>query len=543
MHGATPQLLTEALDHTVDSLPNSLAIVDEDVRLTWRDVDRLSRGVAKSLLASGLGPGDHIAVWLPNRPEWLLLWLGALRIGAVVVPVNTKFKTSEAAYVIQKSDARIIFLLDSFLGTDYEDRLLEMCPDWDRLAEVPSRDFPELRTAVVLGASSRVGPTFEDFMAAGNQVSDEALHAAAGRISATDTVAIVFTSGTTGFPKGVMHDHRALRMMTEVSEWFDYTARDRILGHLPFFHVAGLFSSFLPSVITGAAIVLMQQWSAQRALALIEQERVSVLSGIPTHFLDLLSHEDLASYDTSSLRIGWIGGSSIPPEVIRGCDETLKMDALLPIYGMTETTSTTAVGRIGDPLDIRLAGKGVPLGGYEVSIVDAATGEHLPPGAEGEIVVRGYTVMRGYYRDAEATAEVFDEDGWFHTGDLGVFDQAGYLQITGRLKDMFIVGGNNVHPADVEAVLLDVPGVKQAYVVARRHPRLGEVGVAFLEREGPAAPTEEQVLAHCRANLAPFKVPRDVFIVDAWPLTPTGKIQRFRLREMAALQESTDAPQ
>jgi fatty-acyl-CoA synthase len=542
MRDAMPRLLTGALDRTVDSLPDSLAIVHEHVRLTWRDVDRLSREIARSMLASGLGRGDHVAVWLPNRPEWLLLWLGALRIGAVVVPVNTKFKTSEAEYVIKKADAKIIFLPDSFLGTDYENRLLEICPDWDAGADVPSRNLPELRAAVVLGATSRVGPTYEAFMAAGDQVSGEALEAAAGRIAGTDTVAIVFTSGTTGFPKGVMHDHRVLRMMTEVSDWFGYTARDRILGHLPFFHVAGLFSSFLPAVITGAAIVLMEQWSAQRALELIEQERVSVLSGIPTHFLDLLSREDLGSYDTSSLRIGWIGGASIPPEVIRGCTQTLQMDALLPIYGMTETTSTTAVGRIGDPFDVRLAGKGVPLGGYEVSIVDAATGEHLPPGVEGEIVVRGYTVMRGYYRDAEATAEVFDEDGWFHTGDLGMFDPSGYLQITGRLKDMFIVGGNNVHPADVESVLLEVPGVKQAYVVARRHPRLGEVGVAFLEREGPAAPTEEQVLAHCRANLASFKVPREMVFVDAWPLTPTGKIQRFRLREMAASQGSTDAP-
>jgi fatty-acyl-CoA synthase len=527
-------VLFDTLDRTLRRDPDGLAIVDRGIRLTWAEVDERSRQVARGLLARGVGRGDHVAVWLPNWSEWLLIWLGALRLGAVVVPVNTKFKAHEAGYVIRKSDAKVLFVPSSFLGIRYEELLREICPTWSVGADRPCTELPELRDLVVLGEPSELGMGYEEFLTAGDEVGSGAVDEASRQVVPDDAVAIVFTSGTTGFPKGVVHDHRVLRMMTAVSEWFSYSSDDRILGHLPLFHVAGLFSSFLPAMINGGAFVLMEQWDPTRALELIDSERVSVLSGIPTHFLDLLSHSELDSYDTSSLRIGWIGGATIPPEVIRGCSETLGMDGLLPIYGMTETTSTTAVGRVDDPLDVRLSGKGLPIGGYEVSVVDPSTGAHLRPGEEGEIVVRGYTVMRGYYRDPEATAAVFDDDGWFHTGDLGIFDRDGYLQITGRLKDMFIVGGNNVHPADVENVLLRMPGIRQAYVVARQDDRLGEVGVAFIERDSDDAPSREDVVAYCRAHLSSFKVPRDVVFMDSWPLTPTGKIQRFRLRELAS---------
>jgi fatty-acyl-CoA synthase len=319
-----------------------------------------------------------------------------------------------------------------------------------------------------------------------------------------------------------------------VAEWLEIGPEDRILGHLPLFHVAGVFSSFSLALVTGAALVQLDRWEAAEALRLVEQERISVLSGIPTHFVDLLGSPELPRRDTSSLRTGWIGGSYIPAEVLRGARELLGVQALLPVYGMTELTSCTTLGRRTDPEDSVLLGKGVPLGGYEVAVVDPGSRRPVETGVEGEVAVRGYTVMQGYYEDPEATAAVLDADGWFYTGDLGVLDDDGYLRITGRRTDMFIVGGNNVNPADIERVLLQHPAVADAHVAPRPDDRLGEVAVAFVQVVDGQALSEQDVLAYTAERLASFKVPRRVVFLDEWPMTPTGKVQRGRLREMAA---------
>lgn len=528
------ELLSERLDATAGATPDGLAIVHGDRRLTWGDVQAQSERAAAALLAAGVKRGDHIALWLPNHPDWLVLWLGAARIGAVVVPVNTRYKPAEAEYVLRKSESTMVFIEDSFLGIDYLAAVRAICPDWDGTR---SSKLPDLRQVVRIGESDDEVEGFRSysaFLSDGGAVPQAVVAAAQGEVSPDDTLIIVFTSGTTGFPKGVVHTHDALRMMTAVTAWLGLESSDRVLGHLPLFHVAGVFSSFLVALISGGALVQLDSWDASEALRLVQDERISVLSGIPTHFIDLLWHPKLSAFDTSSLRTGWIGGSAIPAEVVDGAREKLGMKAILPVYGMTETTSTTTLGRPTDSKESLLAGKGVPIGGYEVAVVDPETRTPLDSGSEGEVAVRGYTVMKGYYKEAEATAAVMDEAGWFYTGDLGVFDADGYLAITGRRSDKFIVGGNNVHPADIERVLLEYPGVKQAYIVARPHVRLGEVAVAFVELDTGFAATADEVKSFCSANLASFKVPRDVIFVDTWPMTPTGKVQRFRLRELAA---------
>jgi fatty-acyl-CoA synthase len=529
--GAVPTLLTHQLDRTADRHGDRLALVHGDIRLTWAEVAVESRRLAKALLASGVSRGDNIGLWLPNHPGWVLLWLAAVRIGAAVVPINTRYKPGEAAYLLAKSQAVMLVMEDTFLAADFPEAFRKICPDWDGERSV---ELPDLRGVVLAGRPESGMVPFDEFHAAGESVSDAKLQAVAEKAQVDDTVIIVFTSGTTGYPKGVMHTHNALRMMRAVTEWMGIGPEDRILGHLPLFHVAGVFSSFLPALVTGGALVHLDQWEPARALEVIDQEGVSVLSGIPTHFIDLLRHPRLHDFDVSRLRTGWIGGSTVPAEVVKGVRQLLGMEALLPVYGMTETTSTTTLGRPSDPPETLAAGKGMPLGGYEVAVVDPGSRQPQPPGTEGEVAVRGYTVMKGYYRDEEATRAVLSEDGWLYTGDVGVFDENGYLSITGRLSDKFIVGGNNVHPADIEHVLLAHPAVKQAHVVARPDDRLGEVAVAFVERLLGHDVTADQVIGHCRQHLAAFKVPRDVIFVDAWPTTPTGKIQRFRLREMAA---------
>lgn len=528
--------LTAQLDATARSYGDRLALVHDGVRLTWLQVADKSRELAKAMLASGISRGDHIGLWLPNHPTWLLLWLAAVRVGAAVVPINTRYTPAEAAYILAKSECTALVMERSFLAKDFTQAFAAMCPSWDG---EQAAELPNLRKVVLIGAAEPGMQPYEDFVALSQSVSDADLEAASTETRPEDTIIIVFTSGTTGKPKGVMHSHNALRMMQTVTEWMSIGPDDRILGHLPLFHVAGVFSSFLPAMIAGGALVQLDQWEPTRALELVSSEGVSVLSGIPTHFIDLLRHPELGNFDISTLRTGWIGGSTIPAEVVSGASEKLGMDFLLPVYGMTETTSTTTLGRPSDPPETRMAGKGVPLGGYEVAVVDPETRRQLPNGAEGEVAVRGYVVMKGYYRDEEATAGVLDKDGWFYTGDLGVFDQDGYLSITGRLSDKFIVGGNNVHPADIEHELLAHPGVRQAHVVARPDDRLGEVAVAFVEPVAGTDVSAADILAYCRERLASFKVPRDVIFVDTWPITPTGKVQRFRLREMAVSNAST----
>lgn len=525
------RLVAQALDATAAANPAGAAIVHGDRRLTWAEVRERSVRVAEALLASGMRRGDHIAVWMPNHPDWLLLWLGAVRIGVTMVPINTRYKPDEAAYVLRKADARMLFMEDAFLGIDYPAHFAGICPDWG--GERGSKELPELREVVLMGPPVEGMTPFEQFLAR-SAAGARALPAAESAVTADDVVIIVFTSGTTGFPKGVMHTHDVVRMIETVAAWFDLRPSDRVLGHLPLFHVAGVMSSFGLALIAGGTLVQLDHWNPERALELIQAEGITMFSGIPTHFIDLINHPRLGEHDVSSLRTGWIGGSSIPPEVVRGARERLGMEAILPVYGMTELTSCTTLGRPGDPVESLVQGQGVPLGGYEVRLVDPETRTPVETGREGEIAVRGYTVMKGYYKDPEATARVMDGAGWFYTGDLGVFDERGYLKITGRRSDMFIVGGNNVHPADVERVLREHPRIREVQVVPAPHDRLGEVGVAFVEVRPGETLTEAEVIEHCRSRLASFKVPSRVLFLSEWPMTSTAKVERARLRRMAS---------
>jgi fatty-acyl-CoA synthase len=507
-----PITLAQQLALTAEAHPQREALVFGDRRLTWAQTAAEVRRVACGLRAAGVRSGDHVAVWVPNHPEWILLWLAANSIGAVIVAVNTRYKTEEVAYILRQSDAKLLVMVGEFVGIDY----LAM------LARLREEDLPELRDVLVIGS-----PEWDAFLAAPEVELD------ADAIAYDDPSFIVYTSGTTGYPKGAVHSSRVLRNECSISEAMDIDATSRVMNHMPFFHIAGACTGVLPPLITGGAMILMERWDVEEAFRLIEAERVTVLSGIPTHFIDLLNDDRLDERDVSSLKTGWIGGANNPPEVIHAIVDRLGMKGILPVYGMTETTSITTIPRLTDPPEVIASGRGFPVSDFELKVVDTATGVELDAGCEGEVCVRGHLVMQGYYENPEATAAVIDGDGWFHTGDLGVLDERGYLEITGRKSDMFIVGGSNAYPAEIERVLSEHPAIKQAYVVGVPHPRLGEVGFAFVELRRSADLERDEVIEFCKGRLADFKVPRHVEFMTDWPLTATGKIQRFLLRERA----------
>jgi fatty-acyl-CoA synthase len=518
------------------------AMVQSDRRLTWAQARDAARRVGKAFIAAGVRPGDHVAVWVPNRIEWVLLWFGAAYAGAVVVTVNTRYKVEEVRYILGQSDARMLVMVDEFVGIDYLAMLARLCPDLAAGGPPNAVELPELRSVVVLGAAPAGTMTFADFLAAGDAaVGDEQLDATAAAVDVEDPTIVLYTSGTTGRPKGAVHSHRILRNEHSIAERMEIGRESRVMNHMPFFHVAGAFTGILPPLIAGGAMLIMERWDPGAALGLIERERATVFSGIPTHFIDVLNEPSLPDRDTSTLRSGWIGGANVAPEVVDGAIERLGMKGLLPVYGMTETTSITTMARMDDAREVVLAGKGRPVSDFEVKVADPDTGEALPAGRDGEVQVRGHLVMSGYYRNPEATAAAIEPDGWFRTGDLGRLDDAGYLSITGRKSDMFIVGGSNAYPAEIEIALSEHAAVKQAYVVGVPDARLGEVGFAFVELRQAGSATEEDIVRFCQARLADYKVPRHVRFVADWPLTAAGKIERYRLGELAREASSARA--
>ena len=401
-----PLTLHRQLEMTAAAHGDRVALVGPSRRMTWAEVHAEARRFARGLMAAGVGKGDHIAVWLPNQIEWVLAWLGASHVGAVVVPINTRYKLEETRYILNQSDSRLLFLRGSFLGIDYQPMLDAIAPG------NTDGPCPELRLAIGVGDSPPAGSTLYDmFLESGAAVSEDVLDRAANQVEPDDATIIVYTSGTTGRPKGAVHSHHVLRNEYSITEWMEIGTHSRILGHMPLFHVAGSFTGICPALITGGALVLMDHWDRTRALELIDREGITSFSGIPTHFIDLLTHPDLDQYDTSTLYSGWIGGASNPREVLEGAVNKLGVRKLYPVYGMTETTSVTTFPRPEDPLDVVFTGKGVPVSDFELKIVDTKSGADLAAGIEGEVCVRGHLVMQGYYKNPEATAAVIDERG------------------------------------------------------------------------------------------------------------------------------------
>jgi acyl-CoA synthetase (AMP-forming)/AMP-acid ligase II len=510
-----------ALRRAAVSWPDDEALVGDGVRLTWPELAEQMTRMSKALLASGIQPGDRIALWAPNTAEWVITALGAYAAGAVLLPINTRFKGEEAGYVLRTAGARMLFTVTDFLDMDYV-HLLRDQPGFDALEEIVVLSGPV--------PSGTVGwPVFLD---RGAGSTEAAANAREATIAPEQTSDIIFTSGTTGTPKGVMLTHGAsTRTYASWSAIVGLRHRDRYLIVYPFFHCAGLKSGILACILTGAVIIPSLTFDVRAVLGQVRAERITMLPGPPALFQTILN-ADLTGLDTTSLRLAVTGAAVVPVDLVRAMREKLGFESVVTGYGLTETTGTITMCRHDDDPEVIATTSGRPIPGMEIVLVDRA-GQAVSTGTPGEVLARGFAVMRGYFDAPEATTAALTPDGWLRTGDVGVLDDAGNLRITDRIKDMFIVGGFNAYPAEIENMLLKHPAIAQAAVVGAPDERLGEVGFAFIVPRRAAALTSIEVMAWSRTVMANFKVPRYVELLDALPLNSSGKVAKPELRDRA----------
>ena len=513
-----PQTVPAALARAARDFGDAEAVVDRSVRWTFAQLHAEALRVARALSASGVGPGDRVALWAPNSARWVAASFGVYAAGGVLVPVNTRFKGREAAHVLRRSGATVLLACTDAVGTD----LLALLDGADNL--------PALRETVVVEGPGRPGAVaWDDFVARGAGAGDRPLPS----VGADDLADIVFTSGTTGSPKGATLGHGpSVRTYEAWSDAVGLRRGDRYLCVYPFFHTAGLKSAVLACVLRGATVLPHAVFDAGVVMQRVADERITVLPGPPTVFQSMLEHPDRARFDLSSLRLSVTGAATVPVEVVRRMREDLGIATVVTGYGLTETTGTVSMCRHDDPPEVVATTVGRPLPGVSVRVVDE-NDDTLPTGGTGEIMVKGFNVMRGYFDDPEATAGAFDDEGYLRTGDIGHVGEDGNLRITDRKKDMFIVGGFNAFPAEIEGIMLTHPGVAQVAIVGAPHDRLGEVAQAYVVRRGGDV-DEGALIAWCREHMANYKVPRAVHFVDELPLTASGKVQRFRLRQPGA---------
>ncbi len=499
-------------------------------RLTYAELWRAVQQVAGGLYALGIRRGDHVAVCMGNSIEWVLFFYGAATLGAVTVPVNTRFKADELEYCLKQADVKLLFVVDRFLNLDFIAMLRQVCPGID--GALPDAKLPLLAHVVVHGNDvPRAAVSFEQLLGRGAQAGA----VAPDTVSPDDVLLMQFTSGTTSYPKGVMLTHdNILRNAAYVTRRFDCRAGDRYYSVRPFYHVAGSTLSLLAALASGACLLSSPHFDAEEALRVMSAESCTLTSGNDTMFLMMLNHPDFGKYPLK-LRGGW---SSTGPEVTQQIIERMGMDSVSQAYGLSEASPNVCMSHHTDDLDKRIHGWAHLLENLEVRIVDTETGKNQPPGEAGEILVRGWSVMKGYYKMPEQTAKAIDSDRWLHTGDLGVMDAHGRLRFLTRIKDVFRVGGENVAPAEVEDVLHKHPKIKQAQVIGVPDARLLEVPAAYvILREGERA-TPAELIAWSKERMANFRVPRYIMIVDSFEhigMTGSAKVQKNKLRAQALI--------
>jgi HIP---CoA ligase len=505
-----PPTIPHAAQAAAQRWPEAPAVIEGEMLLSFAELWDLCRAATSALLVRGIKAGDRIAIWAPNRHEWIVAAVATMAVGAAVVTLNTRLKGREAGDILRRTKSRMLFTVTDFLGIDY--RTL-----------IAAEYLPDLSENVLLDHG------FADFLASGKGANDPAIDAALAGIDADTISDILFTSGTTGSPKGVLMTHG--RVLPQCAVWIANTGLapgERYLIANPFFHSFGMKVGWVACLLSGAVAVPMAQFEVREASDLIERLKINFLPGPPTIFQMLLAEHDKQPFDTSSLRGGATGAATVPPVLVDRIRTDLGIRDIITAYGMTECVNITGC-RPGDPVDLIAQTCGAAISGNEVIIADD-NGKEVARGSTGEILVRGTGVMLGYLDDSDATAEAIDCEGWLHTGDVGTMDKNGYVRITDRKKDLYISGGFNVYPAETEKLLSAHPAVAMVAVVGVPDDRMGEVGKAFVVLRPSASATEAELIGWSRDNMANYKVPRSVAFVKDLPRNASGKVLKTELR-------------
>jgi fatty-acyl-CoA synthase len=508
---------------------------------TYAEFDQEVDQVARALLGLGIRAGEHVALWATNWPQWVLLQFATARIGAVLVTINPAYRSHELAYVIKQSDAVALFAIDRFKASDYFAMLHEAIPELAAAhpGDLAAREYPRLRDVVALTDQAATGlRSWPEFLELADKISLTELAERERSLSASDPINIQYTSGTTGFPKGATLTHRNILLNAYyVGDCQRLTEQDGICISVPFYHCFGCVLGTLCAAVYGAAMVVPHEYfQAEASLAAIERDRPTAVYGVPTMFIAMLDHPTRAARDLTSLRTGVMAGSPCPLEIMQRVVNELGAREVTIAYGLTEASPVITQTRTDDPLELRVKTVGRPLPGFDVRLVDPATGRIVGDNEQGELCAYGHGVMLGYYNMPEQTARTIDADGWLHTGDLATRMPNGYYRITGRIKDMVIRGGENIYPREIEEFLYTHPAVQDVAVVGVPDPKYIEELAAWIRLKPGESASEQDLRAFCQANLAHYKVPKYIRFVSEFPQTVTGKIQKFKIRE-AMIQE------
>ena len=539
--------MSKQLTHTVGSLlddmarryPDNEALVypERNLRYTYKQFNDTCRQIAKGLLRLGIKKGDNIAIWAYNVPEWVLLQFASAKIGAILVTVNTSYKSAELEYILNQSDSTSLFMVGSFKGTDYVETLAGVVPELaaSEPGKLSSPKLPYLKNVIFIGPETPAGMlNFDSIIALGRDISDAVLTAIEATLDCHETINMQYTSGTTGFPKGVMLTHyNIVNNGFNIGECMKFTPQDRLCIPVPFFHCFGCVLGVMACVTHATTMVPVEIFDPLKVLQTIEKEKCTAVHGVPTMFIAELEHPDFKNFDLSTLRTGIMAGANCPIEVMKKVNSDMHASEITIAYGQTESSPVITQTRTDDALELRVATVGRSLPDVETKIVDIETGATLPPGKQGELCTRGYHVMKGYYKMPEETARAIDSDNWLHTGDLAIMDENGYCKITGRIKNMIIRGGENIYPREIEEFLYTHPKVSDIQVYGVPDKKYGEQVMAAIILKKGQAMTEDDVRDFCRDKIANYKIPKYVTFVEGYPMTASGKIQKFKMREMA----------
>ena len=530
--------IPDMFDEIAERYPENDAIVSihQGLRYTYRELQEEVNRAAKGFLALGLKKGDRLAIWATNIAEWVICQFATAKVGIIMVNINPAYRTSELLYALKQSQTQALFLIDRFKTSDYVSMFFEVCPEAAQAepGKISCESLPFLKTAVLIRGEERPGMrTWEEVLKMGDEVGDDVLRAEQESLDFDDPINIQYTSGTTGFPKGVvLTHHNILNNGYFIGECMKFTDKDRLCIPVPFYHCFGMVLSNMACMTHGAAMVLPAEYfDPASTLAAVEQERCTALHGVPTMFVAELEHPDFDKYDLSSLRTGIMAGSPCPTEYMKKVSSLMNMREVVITYGQTEASPGITMSSTSDSLDRRVSTVGKPMPFTEVKITDPKTGKIMHRGETGEICARGYAIMRCYYNNPGATDKAIDEEGWLHTGDLGVLDDEDYCKITGRLKDMVIRGGENIYPREIEEFLYTHPDISDVQVIGVPDARYGEELMAWIKLKEGRTLTPDEVKLFCKGKIAHFKIPRYIKFVDGFPMTVTGKIQKYKMRE------------